>query len=277
MKKLFVIPLIAAVLASCSGGGDRELKALNQETGGNLEEYLKVKSSVSQIEFDDNNEPKLSIEIEAIKMCKSCEIESVSLQFYNEQKNLVTEESLQLSYGELEKVISILEKGSGKVKVLFSESMLLDEERELISNDAVYYSMNATAAEIPTAAELLMGTSKEGGIIFSTDDKGLHGMVVSSKDLGTELDWNEAKAVCESYSAGGKDDWRLPTNEEFKLIHSNLNSTNVNFESAYYWTSTVYNHNFGTTWPYSFDMSRGESDHNKGMINKFHVRAVRNF
>ncbi|MEN9998772.1 MAG: hypothetical protein RI922_1762 [Bacteroidota bacterium] len=277
MKKLFIAPLILCVLISCGGGENRELKALNDETGGNLEGYLKIKSSVSPIEFDDYNNPKLSIEIEAIKICKSCDLEEVSLQFFNDQKNLITEESLKLSFGEMEKVRSILENGKGSAKVLFSEGLILDEDRELISNDAIYYSISAKAGHIPTAAELLIGTAKEGGIIFSSDDKGTHGLVISSKDLGTELDWNEAKAICESYSAGGKDDWRLPTNEEFKLIYKNLILSNVKLESTYYWTSTVYNHNFGTTWPYSFDMLRGESDHNQGMVNKFHVRAVRNF
>jgi hypothetical protein len=152
-----------------------------------------------------------------------------------------------------------------------------NEVMKKIIENCKSFSVEAKALKIPTAGELLIGKEKEGGIIFSTDEKGTHGLVISTKDLGTEMDWNEAKLVCENYIDGGKEDWRLPTNEEFKLIHKSLVSTNVKLESTYYWTSTVYNQNFGTTWPYSFDFSQGKSDHNKGMINKFHVRAVRSF
>lgn len=118
-------------------------------------------------------------------------------------------------------------------------------------------------------------------MIFSADEKGEHKLVISLEDLSNEADWKNAKTFCESYSINSFEDWRLPTKSEMEMIYKNLSPMSINLknnlEDTYYWTETICNHNVGTTWPYSFDFDRGESDHNKGMVNKFHVRAVREF
>ncbi|MHA8064132.1 Lcl domain-containing protein [Aquirufa aurantiipilula] len=77
-----------------------------------------------------------------------------------------------------------------------------------------------------------------GYLIFEKDN---HGLVATTKDIG-QFDYPNAKSACENLVLNGFDDWRLPTQEEFELIHQKLNlkkmkSNNV-FKSAWYWTSS---------------------------------------
>jgi formylglycine-generating enzyme required for sulfatase activity len=61
------------------------------------------------------------------------------------------------------------------------------------------------------------------------------------ENLG-KLDYNEAQKACDTLQTGGFSDWRLPTKEEFELIHPKLNLKKVGggsiFQSSWYWTST---------------------------------------
>jgi hypothetical protein len=45
------------------------------------------------------------------------------------------------------------------------------------------------------------------------------GLMWAVKDNGEDVDWESAKAYCENYSAGGHDDWRLPTLRELMTIY----------------------------------------------------------
>lgn len=77
-----------------------------------------------------------------------------------------------------------------------------------------------------------------GYLIFEKDN---HGLIATTKDIG-QYDYPNALLACENLVLNGFDDWRLPTQEEFELIHQKLNlkkmkSNNV-FKSAWYWTST---------------------------------------
>lgn len=77
-----------------------------------------------------------------------------------------------------------------------------------------------------------------GFLIFEKDT---HGLIATTKDIG-QYDYPNALLACENLVLNGFDDWRLPSREEFELIHQKLNlkkmkSNNV-FKSAWYWTST---------------------------------------
>lgn len=80
---------------------------------------------------------------------------------------------------------------------------------------------------------------KQGGFIIF--EKNGHGLVASVENLG-KLDFNEAIKACDTLQIDGYSDWRLPTKEEFELIHPKLNLKKVGggsiFQSSWYWTST---------------------------------------
>jgi hypothetical protein len=80
---------------------------------------------------------------------------------------------------------------------------------------------------------------KQGGYVIF--EKNGHGLVASVENLG-KLDFNEAIKVCDTLQVDGFSDWRLPTKEEFELIHPKLNLKKVGggsiFQSSWYWTST---------------------------------------
>lgn len=285
MKKLFILPLVVTVLASCGESTSIDSVPKTKEVAGDFVKNIEVSSKKITLNIKDNlgtKELVANIEFKGISPCIGCTYDYVNLTLLDENDMSLGLIKFDRTEGDqIDNFDKLIQNGSGKATFTFTGGRIgdqMDEEamRKIIES-CKSFSVEAKALEIPSAGDLLIGKEKLGGVIVSADDNGEHGIIISTEDLGTELEWNAAKDVCEKYRAGGKDDWRLPTNEEFKLIYKNLTLSKVKLESAYYWTSTVYNHNFGTTWPYSFDLSRGESDHNKGMVNKFHVRAVRNF
>ena len=285
MKKLIIFPIVLAILASCGESTSVDSVPKTKEVAGDFVKNIEVSSEKITLNMKEDMGSNLlvaNVEFKGISPCPGCTYDYVDLTLLDETNMSLGVIKFDRSEGDqIDKFDQLIQNGTGKSTFTFTGGRIGDnmdtEAMKKIIESCKSFSVEAKALKIPTAGELLIGKEKEGGIIFSTDEKGTHGLVISTKDLGTEMDWNEAKLVCENYNDGGKEDWRLPTNEEFKLIYSNLGSAEVGIESAYYWTSTVYNQNFGTTWPYSFDFSQGKSDHNKGMINKFHVRAVRSF
>ncbi len=285
MKRLFILTLVVTGLASCGESTSVDSVPKTKEVAGDFDKNIEVSSekiTLNMKEESGSDALVANIEFKGISPCPGCTYDYVNLTLLDESNMSLGVIKFDRTEGDqIEKFNELIQTGSGKTTFTFTGGGIGDqmskEDMKKIIESCKSFTVEAKALKIPTAGELLIGKEKEGGIIFSTDDKGEHGLIISSIDLGTELDWNAAKSVCESYIAEGKDDWRLPTNEEFKLIYSNLILSKVKLESAYYWTSTVYNQKFGTTWPYSFDMSRGKSDYNSGMVNKFHVRAIRNF
>lgn len=253
---------------------------------GDFKDYLSVVDKEFVIKpNEEGDEFSFSLKLKVTKKCEACRYEDIRVQLLDEGKA----ELANIRYFEGLNALSIdenLNQGSGEFTLKFEGNLLNGVDNEEAVSDILekvkFAKVTAKASEMPSKGELMLGTSAHGGIIVIIDEKGEHGLVMSKKDIGTEADWNMAKQLCEADSSGGFNDWRLPTNEEFKSIYSNLrlNSkipSESELQSAYYWTSTVYNQNFGTTWPYSFDYSRGESTHNFGMVNKFNVRAVRAF
>ncbi len=45
------------------------------------------------------------------------------------------------------------------------------------------------------------------------------GLVWTDRDLGGELDWHAAEALCRELSRAGHDDWRLPEISELEVLH----------------------------------------------------------
>lgn len=80
---------------------------------------------------------------------------------------------------------------------------------------------------------------KNGGYVII--EKNGHGLIAAVDNLG-KLNFNEAQLACDSLQLGGFSDWRLPTKEEFELIHPKLNLKKVGggsiFQSSWYWTSS---------------------------------------
>jgi len=80
---------------------------------------------------------------------------------------------------------------------------------------------------------------KLGGYLIY--EKNGHGLIATVELVG-KGDFEEAKKKCDDLLANGFDDWRLPTKEEFDLIHPKLNFKKLGnvgiFKSTWYWTST---------------------------------------
>jgi hypothetical protein len=89
------------------------------------------------------------------------------------------------------------------------------------------------------------------------------GLEVMKTDLG-EMNWDEAKIAC----AKLKDDWRLPTKEEFFLIYKYKDR--LGFKSAAYWSSTE----FGNDSASAFFFLGGFASNNTKNTT-YYVRAVR--
>ncbi len=80
---------------------------------------------------------------------------------------------------------------------------------------------------------------KLGGYVIY--EKNGHGLIATVNNLG-KLDYQEAMKACDTLEIDGFSDWRLPTREEFELIHPKLNLKKVGggsiFQSSWYWTAT---------------------------------------
>ena len=71
-----------------------------------------------------------------------------------------------------------------------------------------------------------------GGIVFSIDGSGFHGLEAKKSDEATELELDEAITACSSYGL----DWRLPTQDELNLLYKRKKVVG-GFFSDYYWSS----------------------------------------
>ena len=122
-------------------------------------------------------------------------------------------------------------------------------------------------------AGLKVGDAALGGIVFSIDESGQHGLVCQKEDIPGLMSFEDAMAACKASAEGGKNNWRLPTREELTLLYEKLRkSGKTHFDNEWYWTSEKYDeHNI-----YSVDLLHGQIfPHFEGEHS--HVRAVRKF
>ena len=69
----------------------------------------------------------------------------------------------------------------------------------------------------------------------------------ASKDNGSNINWEDAKAFCENYEAAGYNDWRMPTKEELMSLYDRFIFGNngyhltklITLTGSYPWTSNV--------------------------------------
>lgn len=294
MKKLnFIITVVSItqILLSCGKSDSAEATPKSMKVEGDFGKNIEISSEKISLKIEkDNGSDRLltNVELKGILPCPGCTYDYLNITLLDANNEPLGKLKFDRAEGEqIEKLDNLIQSGTGKTMLTFKAGRIGDEinsteEMQKIVENCKYFSVYAKALKIPTAGELLIGQSKFGGVIVSADKKGEHGLIISMEDLSNEADWSLAKKLCAEYSINGDAGiWRLPSKSEMEQIYANHSSfrdkIKNDLESTYYWTGTVYNHNFGTTWPYSFDFDRGESDHNKGMVNKFHVRAVREF
>ena len=95
------------------------------------------------------------------------------------------------------------------------------------------------------------------------------GLIWAAQDNGANLTWSGALAYCKNYSAGGHNDWRMPTPEELATLYGDSKETkseedklsvdlvteSIQVTAPWVWTSRrapnnkalVYGFNFGNT------------------------------
>ena len=167
-------------------------------------------------------------------------------------------------------------------------------------------SCKKSSNNTPPVTPLAIGQSYQGGKIAYIDGSGIHGLISSSLDQSTGVQWyngsfvltgasgivigtgsantssiittqgntgSYAAKLCRDYNGGGYTDWHLPSNDEATLLF--VNKTLIGgFSNMDYWTSTELLNNsawhihFGTGTLYS---TLGQ----KNLL--YYVRAVRYF
>lgn len=124
--------------------------------------------------------------------------------------------------------------------------------------------------QTPPPGKITLGQDYGGGIVIYITPKGDHGMIVSSKEVGS-VDWEKAKKICEAYKVGNFAGWRLPSKDELNIIYQNRKYLG-NYAKGGYWSSTEEGKNSA--------MSQNFTNGNIGKSNKsaaMSVRAVRPF
>ena len=127
-----------------------------------------------------------------------------------------------------------------------------------------------------------IGDEYGGGIVFSVDGTGEHGLIAAKEDMqrhsssGDEewrFIWSDAKAACHNFVSNGYSDWFLPNKEQ--LNHLYLRRTLVGGFADYstgYWSSSE--SSVTNAWLQLF-VSGYQSHSNKGFVSR--ARAVRAF
>lgn len=120
-----------------------------------------------------------------------------------------------------------------------------------------------------------IGKIIHGGIIFSIDETGEHGLVIAEKETLDSF-WEEAKEHCSQLKLNYYEDWYLPSKDELFLAYHNLHKQGIgDFANYGHWSSTENNDgnslifiDFGSGLEYDGRYRRGD---------KLLVRAVRAF
>jgi len=115
-----------------------------------------------------------------------------------------------------------------------------------------------------------LGQSHGGGIVIYVDAKGDHGMIVSSKEVGS-VDYEKAQKICAAYKVENIGGWRLPSKDELNIIYQNRKHLGE-YIKGNYWSSTEEGKNSALVQNFT-NGNQGKS--NKGSACA--VRAVRPF
>lgn len=116
-----------------------------------------------------------------------------------------------------------------------------------------------------TAVKISLGQEYGGGIVIYVNPKGDHGMIVSSKEVGS-VDWEKAQKICAAYKVGSFGSWRLPSKDELNIIYQNRKFLGT-YNKGNYWSSTEEGKNSATV----INFANG----NQGKSNKQSANAVR--
>ena len=96
------------------------------------------------------------------------------------------------------------------------------------------------------------------------------GLNWAAKDNGEDITWSKAKAYCENYSAGGHNDWRMPTADELITLYGNSART---AGKDYAGTIDVITQNISITAP--FVWSDEERTRDKSITIDFSYGSIR--
>ena len=152
--------------------------------------------------------------------------------------------------------------------------------------------------------ELKIGASYQGGIIFSIDITGKHGLIAAISDQSVTDPWwngsfmatgatstangsanttaiinvegnsgNYAARNCRNYRGGGFSDWFLPSKDQLNILYGQK-AVIGNFTTQIYWSSTEYD--LGDAWVQDFETGEQHLDNTSDGAN-VHTRAVRAF
>ena len=164
-----------------------------------------------------------------------------------------------------------------------------------------------------SVANLSIGDTYQGGIIFYLDGSGCHGLVAAPSDQSTGIQWHNASYIdtyaygngigsgegnsqgirrwqgtcsscyasqlCQDLNLGGKTDWYLPSKYELNLMYENIGQGNVlglgnvGNFANYYYWSST---EYGNNFAWRQIFHGGlQPSYNK--YNTFNVRAIRAF
>ena len=142
--------------------------------------------------------------------------------------------------------------------------------RNLFIFSILSFCLNSTFAQNPNKK---LPPIKQGGYVIY--EKNGHGLIATVELVG-KGDFEDAKKKCDDLNANGFDDWRLPTKEEFDLIHPKLNFKKLGnagiFKSTWYWTSSEIDK--GNAWTHNLNTGM-QSSYFKDF--KCNIMAVRSF
>ncbi|HJW31003.1 MAG TPA: DUF1566 domain-containing protein, partial [Saprospiraceae bacterium] len=142
--------------------------------------------------------------------------------------------------------------------------------KEENNSTAQVTSNTNTTTKSPSNSRFNAGQQYQGGIIVYVNPTGMHGLIVSDKDLGT-MEFSQATRRCAAYKSNGYDDWRLPSKEELNRVFQSHRKLGA-FSKGMYWSQTSATDIMAWT--------QSLTDGHPGSFNKgmsCNVRAVRSF
>ena len=126
-----------------------------------------------------------------------------------------------------------------------------------------------------------IGDEYGGGIVFSVDKAGEHGLIAAKEDMTGNssghqegrFTWADAKVACNNLVSNGYRDWFLPDKEQLNQLYLQKRVVGAFADySTYYWSSSE--SSATNAWLQVF-INGYQSHSNKGYVSR--VRAVRAF